>query len=389
MPVISGCVVSATWRAVLAIGMPLLAVSLATPAHAEDAQGRLIAFGASYIGDIESVVDGGVRSGTAWLGRADLTVAIDGQVVGLDGVAFFADLLATQPADFSGRFVGDGQTLSNVQADSAIRPFEAWIQARAGDETTVKAGLIDLNTEFDIQAIGALFLHSSHGIGPDFSQSGANGPSIFPASSSAIVVRHTRGKLRLRAGLFDGVAGSLVDPRRSAIRFPGTRGALQVAEVEHRIGTSGEVQLGAWRYTGRFDALDPRRPRAVSQGAYALVEGPIGRRIDGWVRVGVADDRANLIGLYLGGGIAHGPEHSRIGFAVAHARLGAPARRTLIAGRTADRAETALELTWARRLIDGVVVQPALHYVLDPGWNPGTRDAFVIGTRLRFTLPVD
>ena len=381
--------ISGKWRTVMAMAMSLLAGTAPMPASAEDPPERAIAFGASYITDIVSVVDGGVRRGTAWLGRADLTVAVDGKAIGLDGITLFADLLATQPTDFSGRFVGDGQTVSNVQADSAIRPFEAWIEAQAGEATGVKAGLIDLNTEFDIQAIGALFLHSSHGIGPDFSQSGANGPSIFPSSSSAIVVRHMRGKVRLRAGLFDGVAGSVADPRRSAFRLPGTRGALLVAEIEHRIGSSGEVQLGAWRYTDRFDALDPGRPRAVSQGAYALIEGPLDRGIEGWVRVGVADDRANPIGLYLGGGIAHGPAHSRIGLAVAHARLGAPARHTLIEGRTADRAETAFELTWARRLVEGVIVQPVLQYVIDPGWNPATRDALVIGTRLRFSLSVD
>jgi hypothetical protein len=34
-------------------------------------------------------------------------------------------------------------------------------------------------------------------------------------------------------------------------------------------------------------------------------------------------------------------------------------------------------------------VQPALQDVIDPGWNPATRDALVIGARLRFILPVD
>ncbi|QNA86287.1 carbohydrate porin [Sphingomonas sp. So64.6b] len=380
---------SRKWRTVLTGAVPLMAVALATPACAQDVEEPGIVLGASYITDILTVADGGVRRGTAWLGRADLTVAIDGRAIGLDGIAVFADLLATQPTDFSGRIVGDGQTVSNVQADSAIRPFEAWIEAQASEATAVKAGLIDLNTEFDIQSTGALFLHSSHGIGPDFSQSGANGPSIFPSSSTAIVVRHTRGKVRLRAGLFDGIAGSVADPRRSAIRFPGSRGALLVAEIEHRIGRSGEVQLGAWRYTDRFDALDPTRPRVVSQGAYALIEGPLGRGIDGWVRVGVADDRTNPIGLYLGGGIAHGPPHSRIGVAVAHARLGMPARRSLIDGHVADRAETALELTWARRVVEGVVVQPAVQYVINPGWNPATLNALVIGARLRFALAID
>ena len=64
-------------------------------------------------------------------------------------------------------------------------------------------------------------------------------------------------------------------PRRTVFRVPGARGALLVAEVERAIGDRAEVQLGAWRYTERFDALDPDSPRAISQGAYALVEGAV------------------------------------------------------------------------------------------------------------------
>jgi porin len=56
----------------------------------------------------------------------------------------------------------------------------------------VKIGLYDLNSEFDVIEAAALFLNPSHGIGPDFAQSGRNGPSIFPVTSLAI-----RGEYRL------------------------------------------------------------------------------------------------------------------------------------------------------------------------------------------------
>lgn len=365
----------------------VIAALIAAPASAQDEPA--IRIGASYVTDALAVVDGGRERGGAWLGRADLTLAADGRAIGLDGVHLFADFLATQPGDFSGRKVGDFQTVSNVQADSTPRPFELWVSAPIAGKVSAKAGLIDLNTEFDVQRIGASFLNSAHGIGPDFSQSGVNGPSIFPAAATALVLRHDGETWRARFGIFDAVAGSAADPRRTAFRLPGMRGALLVAEVERALGGGAEIQLGAWRYTGRFDPLDPARSRAISQGAYALIEGPLGGGFEAWLRVGAADARANPIAAYVGGGIAHGPEGSRIGLSVAHARLGGPARRNLLQNVAALRAETAIELTWARRVAHGITVQPDLQYVINPRWNPAIANALVAGVRLRVQLASD
>ncbi|HEX7851621.1 MAG TPA: carbohydrate porin [Sphingomonas sp.] len=371
----------------LAALLAFAAALIASPANAQEEPA--VRLGASYVGDALTVIHGGLERGGAVLGRADVTLAADGAAIGLDGVRLFVDLLATLPGDFSARRVGDFQTVSNVQADSAPRPFETWVSAPIAGTASVKAGLIDLNTEFDVQRIGALFLNSAHGIGPDFSQSGANGPSIFPASAAALIVRTDGATWRTRLAVFDAIAGSASNPRRTVFRVPGARGALLVAEVEHALGGDAELQLGAWRYTNRFDPIDPRRPRAISQGAYALIEGPLGGGFDGWLRVGVADARANPIAAYVGGGIVHGPETSRLGVAVAHARLGGPARRVLLQASAARRAETAIELTWARRVADWLIVQPDLQYVINPGWDRAAKDALVAGVRMRFQFGGD
>ena len=365
-------------RRSFALGLSLVA----TPAAADDPAVKL---GASYVTDVLAVVDGGRRRGAGWLGRADVTLTADGGAIGLDGVRLFADVLATQPGDFSGNKVGDFQTVSNVQADSPLRPFELYVEAPLTRRLSVKAGLVDLNTEFDVQRIGALFLNSAHGIGPDFSQSGVNGPSIFPASATAVIGRYDAGAWRARIGLFDAVAGGLSDPRRTVFRLPGAKGALIVGEVERLFGST-EVQLGAWRYTDRFPAQGSAGRRVASQGAYALVEGPLGNRLSGWLRVGLADARANPIAAYIGGGLTHGDDRSRVGLAVAHAMLGGPARRSLIQGVRARRAETAIELTWERRIAKGVTIQPDIQYVIDPGWNTAVRNALVIGSRFRFAI---
>jgi len=364
---------------------------MSCPAAAAEEERAPVELGATYVTDVLSVADGGIRSGTAWLGRADVTASIDGRVFGIDGAELFFDVMRVNGPDFSGRFVGDAQTVSNVQADSALRPYEAWISVPIG-RLTAKVGLIDLNTEFDVQRVGRAFLNSSFGIGPDFSQTGVNGPSIFPAPATAALLRYEDADWVARLGVFDAVAGSLRNPRRTVFRLPGQRGALLVGEVERKLPGEGEVQLGLWHYTTRFDVLDPAATgKAKSQGGYALVEGKLAARgsaaLHGWARIGVASDKTNPIGLYLGGGAAWRDEKHEIGLAVAHAQLGDPGRlATLAAEGGADRAETTIELTYARKVLPWVTVQPDLQYVINPGWVPSRDDALVVGMRFSFAF---
>jgi porin len=375
-----------------AILLAAASACLSCPASAAEEERAAVKLGATYVTDILTVADGGIERGTAWLGRADVTASIDGRVFGIDGAELFVDVMRVNRPDFSGRFVGDAQTVSNVQADSALRPYEAWLSVPFG-KLTAKAGLIDLNTEFDIQRVGRTFLNSSFGIGPDFSQSGRNGPSIFPAPATAALLRYEDDKWAARFGVFDAVAGSLRNPRRTAFRLPGQRGALLVGEVERKLPGDGEIQFGLWHYTTRFDLLDPGATgKAKSQGGYALVEGKLAARgsaalLHGWARIGIASDRTNPIGLYLGGGAAWRDAMHEIGLAIAHAQLGDPGRRaTLAAEGGADRAETTIELTYARPVLPWVTVQPDLQYVINPGWVPSRDDALVVGVRFSFAV---
>lgn len=379
----------------IAVTLSVAATScLASPAMAGEERAP-VQFGATYVTDILSVVDGGIRRGTDWLGRGDVTASVDGRVFGIPGAELFVDVMGVNPPDFSGRHVGDAQTVSNVQANSAIRPYEAWLSVPVGKRFTVKAGLIDLNTEFDVQDVGRSFLNSSFGIGPDFSQTGVNGPSIFPAPATAILFRYEDDDWVARVGVFDAVAGSLANPRRTVFRIPGERGALLVGEVDRKLPGDGEVQLGLWHYTTRFNQIDPAATgTANSQGGYALAEGTLAKNgkatLLGWARIGVASDSTNPIDLYLGGGVAWHSEKDEIGLAVAHAHLGEPGRRATIAAKGgADRAETTIEFTYSRPVAPWLTVQPDLQYVIDPSWVSSRDNALVAGVRLSFSLSTE
>ncbi|MDQ3482646.1 MAG: carbohydrate porin, partial [Pseudomonadota bacterium] len=148
-----------------------------------------------YTAEVFRNTRGGLGRGTRYLDNFDMTLTVDGErALGWRGATLFAYGLYNNGEPFSDDLVGAVQGVSNIETGvGAARLYEAWIEQRfASDRASVKLGLYDLNSEFDAIEAAALFLNPSHGIGPDFSQSGRNGPSIFPVTSLAI-----RGDYRL------------------------------------------------------------------------------------------------------------------------------------------------------------------------------------------------
>ena len=339
----------------------------------------------SYVGDSFASLKG--ERGARYMGLLDVMADVDGDAIGLDGVSAHVNVQWVHGGAFSADLVRDGQVVSNIEAPAGVRPLQAYVATRiGGGKGLVKLGLIDLNGDFDEQAAGSLFINASHGIGADFAQSGLNGPSIFPTTASAVVVHWTEPGWSARFGMFDGVAGNPDHPRRTVVRFPGESGLLMVGEVDLAVDDKTQLQLGGWRYTRKFDALEGGRLSGNS-GAYALGQTTLFRRgeqqLDGWLRVGVAKSAINPIGVYWGGGVTYGGDDSRLGLAFAHARLGDPALR---AGEGDRRAETNIELTWAVRLNDRLTVQPDVQYIFNPGWAAGRADALVVGLRFGAVL---
>ena len=72
-----------------------------------------------------------------------------------------------------------------------------------------------------------LFVNPAHGIGTDFSQSGSNGPSIFPVTSLALRLQYrASASTSLRLAVLDGVPGDPDRPGHTAIKLGGGDRAL-------------------------------------------------------------------------------------------------------------------------------------------------------------------
>lgn len=366
----------------------------AYPAIADPQTPKPIAVSARATTDLWNDVAGGPDRGATVLNKLQVSATFNGEAANLAGFRAHIQIFRTAGKPLTER-VGDVQTVTNIEAVNATRLFEAWVEQAVGKKDaggiSLRVGLIDLNSEFDSIDPASLFINSSHGIGPDLSKSGRNGPSIFPVSSLGFRAEWTPNKrVALRVAAFDGVPGDLASPKAfAAVRFRASDGALAIAQADYKPAKDVKIALGGWHYTGRFDAIGrAAATRRGDSGLYAFVQTPIpgSRKWNAWIRIGVADPSVQTISGYVGGGIAAkgligGRKDDRIGVAIARAEIGEPARDAL----GLPRAETTIETTYSAKFGDAVTLQPDLQYVIHPASRPGIRNALVFGLRLVVT----
>jgi len=373
----------------------------------EDKASPAIDLSVVYTLDLWRNARGGLRRGERYLDNLDVTLTVDAdRALGWAGATLFLYGLYNNGNSLTDELVGDLQVVSNIDAGvQAARLYEAWVEQRfGGGRASVKFGLYDLNSEFDTSESSSLFINSSQGVGPDFSQSGQNGPSIFPVTSLALRADYkvTENWL-VRAALLDGVPGDPNRPKRTTIKLGNGDGALLVAELEYSDELT-KAAAGHWRYTARFEDIlatavaDEPVPRGGSDGLYMFVERKLtgGSReapgLSAWVRLGFADENFNPIESYQGGGLVYtgllaGRAADQLGLAVASAKLGQPYRRALeLAGKASEAREINLELTYRAAPAPWLTVQPDVQYVISPGADPMLKNALVIGLRIEIGL---
>ena len=373
----------------------------ATPPAAATAPGGSTRGPFSFTGaetaDVIGDAAGGLARGVKFLSKTAVSATYDGAQDGHEGLTALASAQYVAGGHISGANAGDLQTLDNIEAFGAVRIYEAWLARDYDNRRGWKAGLVDLNVDFDTQEVAALFLNSSDGIGPDLSKSGLNGPSIYPTAALGVTAYfRPNPNLTLRAGLFDGTAGSPDHPGAFAVRLSAHDGAFFILQADRRFGSGLRVEGGGWAYTAGFDAVnrvdaagDPLRFRR-GRGIYALIEGPIVKRGDdrglsGWLRAGTADPVVERVAGYVGGGLVYtGPLAARAqdqaGIAVNHAMI-VPVGRPNAPQTT----ETAIELTYRFIASASFAVQPDAQYIVRPGGG-GVPDALVLGVRFTLTL---
>ena len=353
----------------------LLIGSIPVSGRAEaESGGRTTSAEFGYVSDLLRNASGGIRSGSAFLQNVDATIALDlGRVFGSGTGSLFAYLLWNDASTFSDRYPGDAQVVSNIDAERALRLYELWYEHRQADALSLKIGLYDLNSEFDAVDAAALFLNSSHGIVPTYSQTGENGPSIFPVTSLSARLQWEIDKNNvLRYALLDAVPGDPENPAATAVKLSSRDGVLHALEYNRNFPDALRLGLGAFLYSAEFEAIretdDGGNPvhRDGNAGWYAFAEGNVysdathGRTASAFIRYGAANGTLNPFDRYFGAGmvmsgfVPRRPD-DEIGISMAMVRCGADYR----AAAGAESHETVFELTYRALPIHGPDTDPA------------------------------
>jgi porin len=341
----------------------------------------------TYTGEIMGNASGGLKRGARYLDNLDIVFEADmDRLVGWTGAQIHVYGLYNNGTSISA-LAGDTQAISSIETGvSALRLYEAWIDQKVGDRLSLKAGLYDLNSEFDSLDAAGLFVSSPHGIGTDFAQSGRNGPSIFPSTSLAarLEVAPTEG-WKIRAAILDGVPGNPDHPGRTTVRLGHGDGALLVGELEAPLG-GGKLLAGHWRYTAAFDRNDGSGTGKGNSGTYLRGELPLtrsdGRAVDAFLRLGTASGRFNMFDFFTGAGVKFGgwvPGRDADEFGVAIAAAFTSASYRAVTGAAAS--EVAIEATYRTPLSSWLAVQPSVHYIHRPSADPAIKGALVLGLR--------
>lgn len=354
----------------------------------------------TYKFDIVSNISGGKKDGIRFLDNTDIIFSFDGEkildVKGLSAAIHFLNNFGGKP---NGALVGSAQGVNNIEVlQPTAKLYQAFIEQNFwADKLSILIGLYDLNSEFYITDSSLLFIHPTFGIGTDFSQSGHNGPSIFPSTSVAgRVFLKPNDKTYVRAAILDAVAGNPDHLHGTHIKFDEDDGWLLVSEVGYT-AENAKIAVGGWYYTEKFNhqtltdtAGNPLKKH--SKGTYIIGERKLysdgaDKGLTAFARLGFANGEVNRFNYAWSAGIVYTGlfptrDEGKLGLGVTNAHNSSYYKKAeLAAGKIVDSSETSFELTYSDKILPWLSIQPDLQYVINPDTDKTRKNAIILGTR--------
>lgn len=350
-----------------------LAVACLAPfALATGIAGAEPAYHASLLWNNEAVdtPDGMLRNGATY--NSMLLGALDARIGNVDASAngrLHVSFLAVRSGLPSANYIGDFQTASNIEAADATRIYSAWYRQTWAHANSLQAGLIDLNTIFDVTDAAGLLLNASFGLDPTLS---GNLPvSTYPEPGYGIVYGREQDTFALNAGLFQA------DPAQRM--GPIGQGALAIAELDYGYSDDLPTQIGVglWRYR----QPDPAVAATSLTGGYINLSQSLNgsgvRHARAFLRLGMAPGNDSPV-----------PRHLSLGIDVS-APLATRPDDHLSLGMTSaalrgQNTETAYEATYQIALSQQFALQPDVQYITHVSGTD--RNATVFLLRLQLAL---
>ncbi len=347
---------------------------------------------------------GGLDEDGTILGNFDLVFELDTEQAGWwgNGTFLLYVLGNWNHGGFMSDIVGDLQVTSNIEADPALRLYEAWYEHTFADgRLSLLGGLHDFNSEFNVLAAASLFTNSSFGISPDIAQTG---PSIFPTTSLALRLRaQPTERSYILAAVYDGVPGDPDNPPNTVIKLEQGDGVFAALEIGMTADEPGyrdffKLGVGAWVHTADLENFDGEI-KGTNHGFYLIAEKTLfaetddGQGLGAFLQLGFADENWNQLGNYWGAGLSYvglipGRDRDVTGLAIGSARNGDEFRKYAEEElmTPVERAETVIELTYRIEVMPGLALQPDVQYIIHPSMDPDVEDALQVGVRLEMSF---
>lgn len=335
--------------------------------------------------------------------------------------------------------VGDLHGISsNAIGFSTLKITEAFYQHTFPlSSTVITAGIFDVNTDFVTAEYAGMFVNGAFGF--DNTIANGAGPSNFPNTGLGVQIKTDLSmNAYVQTALFDGVpvapaTDEMPDGQPEKfidLTLQRDEGVFSIVEAGWHDGeafTDGyiKVAVGGWylkQPMRRFGDHDGDL-RPGTGGMYMLAEASIGEALGVFFRYGRADADFNQYSQFYAAGLNYkglvpGREEDLLGVGFVQTRLSqawldAPAPpeedaeagtgsgnmtmaegdEEMALGRGFDAegnpiyfaAETAIEVTYSSQVLDWLMVQPSIQYVLQPSMDILNGNALVVGVRLQAT----
>lgn len=372
-------------------------------------------FALTYQGDTMGDLSGGGRTGASFIGRLQTTVEFDpAKTFGWEGGLFHASTYQIHGVGLSGHFVRSLEPVSDLEAVATTRLYEAWYEQKFGDQVSVRAGQLGVDTEFFLSPYYGVGIGGTFGWPSIVTLNLPSGGPAYPLAALGTRVKYTpNDRLTFLAAIFDGdPAGPGADNpqrrNRNGLKFRISDPPFAIAEAQLKYGSAdagpiypGTLRLGAWRHFGRFadqriavDGLPVSSPTSVglplqhrgNVGVYGVIDQQVfqlpGKPEDGiflFGRASFSPSDRNTVDFYADGGVNFqglipGRPEDQFAFLGAFTKMSRSLRAAdFDANRfngtfaPAHNYEALAQATYAMHVTNGFLLQPNVQYIVHPG----------------------
>ena len=315
----------------------------------------------TYTGDLVRNFEGGIKTGTTYLGLANLKAHFNTEYAKWwAGGEAFINIGNTHGGKPSATLVGDFQGVSNIEAGNLTFLYELWYKQSIG-KCDFTIGLQDLNTNFSISENALLFTNSSFGIQSSIAD---NIPTpIFPLTALGLNFKwNMNSDLVWQAAIFDGTPDDFENnPYNINWKLGRDQGFLLVSEFQiHKSlirQKTGSYKFGIY-YHQHNDSIDVEQKNG---GLYFVGDQQITNNFFVFTQIGLSPKTLNMHNHYYSLGLNYkklisGRPFDECGIAVAYAGID---------GNSIG-SETAIEITYKYQMNNHIYLRPDLQYIINP-----------------------